>query len=65
MKKIYCVYDMKNFEQCVLIAEHVKEIAKFFKRPEGSIYSAVCRKEKIGYRYFVETMNLKELEEPV
>ncbi len=62
-KRIYCVYDTRYYDQCVLISEDLQTVANFFKKSLNSMSSTISKKYKIKNRYIVETMKLEELEE--
>lgn len=69
MSKLYAVYDMKYYEQCIGVYEKVEEIAKLFNMGKDSVLLGISKKCKIKHRYLVErireTEEYEEKENPI
>ena len=50
---LYCIYDMKYSEQCVVVSENLKDIANFLERGTRSISTAICKGSSVKHRYKV------------
>ncbi len=54
MSKIYAVYDMKDYEQCVGIYDNVQQIADKYNMTKASVLSGISKENKIEHRYLVK-----------
>lgn len=55
MKKVYCVYDAKNNEQLLLVADTVKEVAQFVNARSRYVLQAILRGGTINkHKYIVK-----------
>ena len=62
-KKLYCVYDMKYFEQCVLIGD-INDVCNYLKCKKTSLRGSIWRGCKLKGRYKVERIEgVEECEE--
>lgn len=57
MSKIYAVYDMQDYEQCVGIYDNVQEIADKYNMTKGSVLSGISKENKIEHRYLVKRID--------
>lgn len=55
MQKVYCVYDAKNNEQLLLVADTVKEVAQFVNARRRYVLQAILRGGTINkHKYIVK-----------
>ena len=59
MKKIYCVYDNKNNEQLLLVADTVKEVAKYVEMRPRYVLQSILRGNTVNkHKYIVKRVFL-------
>ena len=60
--KVYGIYDMKDYEQCIAVFDNVKQIADYFNMSKSSVLSNISRGNQIKHRYKVERIHEEEEE---
>lgn len=53
MNKIYGIYDLSNHEQCVLITDRVRDVAKYLNKKEHYIHNVILYEKIVARRYKV------------
>lgn len=51
MSNLYGVYDLSNHEQCVMITERIREIAKFLNKKEKYIRDVIRYDKTVTRKY--------------
>lgn len=53
MSKLYGIYDISYHEQCVMITNRVREVAKYLNKTEHYIHSVILYEKIVGKHYKV------------
>lgn len=61
MQKVYCVYDAKNEEQLVLVADTVKEVAQFLNIRTRYVLQSILRGNTVNkHKYIIKRVFIDE-----